>query len=102
MLNLHVTAPAWRWGAYPLSPTRADTARSIIEKVARKHGLCVSDLTGRSQKRPICHARFEAAWLLHRPPLRLSQIRIGKWLGGRDHSTISNAIRRHEELTGQH
>jgi chromosomal replication initiator protein len=58
----------------------------------------VADLTGRRRTARIVQARFAAAYALHRqyPGMPLSA--IGRALGGRDHSTIINAIRRAEAL----
>jgi len=75
--------------------------RSIILDVCRKHGVDPNDVMTASRMRPIVNCRNEIAWEIRNicaadgnPIFSFPQ--IGKYLGGRDHTTIIHAIRRHE------
>jgi hypothetical protein len=78
------------------SVARRPTLHSILNEVARRHGLSSDVLRGPRQDHPALFARHEAIWRMYRAGL-WSRVHIGKFMGGRDHSTVSNAIRRHEE-----
>lgn len=91
----------------PLAPARAELAiRSarptlkhaeldpVIAEVAVAHGLAITGLTGASRTAFVCAARDEAAWRLRGEghTYRL----IGAALGGRTHTAVMLACRRHE------
>ena len=74
----------------------------VTAEVAEKHGLTLADLVGPSRTKYISHARFEAMWLLYqqrRPDgsRRLSMPQLGRFFGGRDHTSVLHGIRRHEQ-----
>jgi hypothetical protein len=71
----------------------------IADEVACKHGCTVQTIVGRSRATRWTAARHEAMYrirhevrILGAPP---SYAHIGKWLGGRHHSTILHGIRTH-------
>jgi len=68
----------------------------ILKAVADEYGLTVDDLTGRSQKGPVCQARFVAVGLLVEMT-NMSFPAIGRRLN-RDHTTILNARRQARKL----
>ena len=55
------------------------------------NGLRVDDLRGSSQAKEIAHARQDLMAILH--SRKHSSTQIGRFLGGRDHSTILHGIR---------
>jgi chromosomal replication initiator protein len=63
----------------------------IMEEVTRRFKVSNSDLVGTSRKKPIVRARHVAMYLLHEE-LGMKDTEIGRLLGGRDHSTIINAV----------
>ncbi len=63
----------------------------IMEEVTRRFKVSNSDLVGASRKKPIVRARHVAMYLLHEE-LGMKDTEIGRLLGGRDHSTIINAV----------
>jgi len=72
----------------------------IIRETAERHGYSVNELKSPARYASLCRARFEAMWLAHqvrRPDgTRLYSLpQIGRAFG-RDHTTVINAIRRHE------
>lgn len=71
---------------------------SLIQAVASALGLAPADLTGPSRRRDIAQARQLAAYLIHLHCPTLSQEAIGEYLGGREHTTISHALRRAPEI----
>lgn len=73
--------------------------RLVLRAVARKHRLKVADITGPRRYKDVVAARFEAAWRM-RVRLGMSLPAIGRRLGGRDHTSILNAVRRHAATRG--
>lgn len=69
-------------------------AGELLQSVADKHRVTVSDLKGRSRRRDIGHARQEAMTTV-RDVLGWSLPRIGRLLGNRDHTTILEGIKQH-------
>lgn len=75
----------------------------IMREVAERHGTTVAVLVGPARDAASCRVRFEAMWLAYqerRPDgSRLySQPQIAARFGGRDHTTVTNAIRRYEAI----
>lgn len=78
-------------------PTMAEIAASV----AAKHGVTVDDIRGDSRKAPICRARFEFFWTARQVKLsdgafRFSYPQLGRWAGGRDHTTAMHGFSKHE------
>lgn len=79
--------------------------RAIVDEVAEKHGVMPAEIIGIRRFRALSHARFEAMFRVRseivvagsEPSLPL----IGSWFGGRDHTTVLNALQRHAELTAE-
>jgi chromosomal replication initiator protein len=71
--------------------------RSIGLATARYFDLTLDDLKGASRERPVVAARCVAMWLARRLSGKSLQ-QIGKYFGGRDHSTVLHGCRRAEEL----
>src|SRR5699024_10797747 len=69
----------------------------LLAEVGRVFGVEGAEIVGRSRARPALRAR-QAAALIARERLDLSLPEIGAKLGGRDHSTVHNALRKAEEL----
>jgi chromosomal replication initiator protein len=70
----------------------AVTADSILEEVCRQHSVGRDEVLSAYRGRRVVRARHEIAYLL-RMRLSMRLARIGKYLGGRSHSTIAEAIR---------
>lgn len=81
-----------------IGPTEKQAATAQIEvivtKVAHAHGLAAEDLIGASREPDLCRARDEAVHILRQAGFSVT--RIGRFLGGRDPSTISDASKRHK------
>jgi len=73
------------------------TTESLIITVGEAFDVTPAALTSRSQKRYIFEARAAAAWLLRMCYPVLGLVEIGELLGGRDHTTIINALSRVEQ-----
>lgn len=84
----------WK-GAMPMPRPPVRTMASILEDVAQKWGLTVDDLKGQSRRYAIARHRQEAMWLMVRER-RWSKVRIGLFLGSRNHATIIHGVRAHE------
>jgi chromosomal replication initiator protein len=81
-------------GVAPRSPSGHEP-EEIQRAVAQSFGLAQGDLTGPSRAAAPVRAR-QVAILLTREMTDLSLPQIGRLYGGRDHSTVLNAIRRVE------
>lgn len=64
----------------------------FLAEVGRMFDVTVEDLRGPRRMQPLCRARFAACAALRERGASYTQ--IGRWLGGRDHSTIMHAIDR--------
>lgn len=77
-------------------PEKPTSVSDIIQAVAHKYGVNVSDIKSCSRRKRLCVARFEAIYeIASRTPYSFPM--IGRLMGGRDHTTIMNAIKRHAE-----
>jgi chromosomal replication initiation ATPase DnaA len=72
-------------------------ARRILLAVSREFGMPVERIVAKSNEAKYCLPRFVAIGLMLEAT-NLSLPAIGKWLGGRDHSTVINGRRRIEAL----
>lgn len=88
----------------PRSPRRRrifgapSTAQAIVNSVAAEHDIHVEDLIGRSRTTHIVRARQHA--MVELRALGLSLPVVGRFLGGRDHTTVLHGIRAHAQRTG--
>lgn len=88
------------WRGRVEAPAGRLTLGEIAADVARLHGITVGQIRGSGRTQAICLARDHAAWVMARQTY-LSLGQIGRWLGGRDHTTISNAVAKHEARMGE-
>lgn len=72
------------------------TARQIAAEIAQRNGLTVDDLKGPSRRREVAWARQEAMAAVY-AQCNVSLPWVGRFFGGRDHTTVLHAIRRVEE-----
>lgn len=75
---------------------RRITMSEIAELIAATYGLSVEELLGPARHKSVSHARQHAMWLMRQQP-HLSLPQIGRFLGGRDHTTILHGVRRYEQ-----
>jgi chromosomal replication initiator protein len=76
---------------------RPITPQVVLEAAADMFGLTVEDVTGKARTRDLVDARHIAMYVcrqLTNPPLSFPQ--IAKAFGGRDHTTVMNAVQRIE------
>lgn len=71
-------------------PSTAQVA--LRDAVARAFGFEPSALVGQSRRKPVVLARHAAVWVMRNRWPSMSYPQIGKMLGGRDHSTMINAL----------
>jgi chromosomal replication initiation ATPase DnaA len=69
----------------------SETIDSILAEAARKHGVTVEEIKGRSQLREFCVARAEAMKELYE--LGLTMRAIGEILGNRRPTTVYGYLR---------
>lgn len=87
-------APAVWYDEYVPEPPKAASAAEVIRQVCNKHGVSRDALVGPLRRKEILAARHEAAFRIVLE-LGLSYPQAGRMLGGRDHTTILNSVRRH-------
>ena len=71
--------------------------QSLAKVVARRHGIRVTDLTSPSRGRYAAYPRFVFEWIC-REKLGYSTTQIGRFLGGRDHTTVIYGARQAKRL----
>lgn len=80
-----------------LAPQRKPCSPDGVVRIVALHfNLTPEELTGRGRSQPVAHARHVAMYLL-RAENGLSYPRIGRVLGGRDHSTIRHGVTKIEK-----
>ncbi|MGU9981516.1 helix-turn-helix domain-containing protein [Phreatobacter sp. HK31-P] len=72
-------------------------ARMIVEHVAERRGVTPADIYSRICRREVSRARQEVCFLL-RKHTRWSYPGIGRFLGGRDHTTVLHGVRTYTGL----
>lgn len=72
-------------------------SEDVIRAVSDSFSVSIEDLTGPRRDRPVVTARHVAARLL-RDCTNMSLPSIGRALGGRDHTSIINSLRRYNDL----
>lgn len=81
---------------YRKSVERPQRLVGILSEVAK---TSIVEIKGKCRERPIVHIRHIACWLLHKHCTTadgnsIGYPRIGRFMGGRDHTTILHAVRR--------
>jgi chromosomal replication initiator protein len=71
--------------------------RDIIRIVAAYYRLSPQEITGRSRRRPMLKPRYMAIYLAHKLTGKSSPF-IGRYMGGRDHTTILAALGKMEGM----
>lgn len=71
--------------------------RLVLSIVARWYGVQVSDISGKSRRREHVIPRHIVCALMKRYTVYTLQ-QIGELLGGRDHATVHNSLKAHENL----
>ncbi len=80
-----------------LAPQRKPCSPDGVVRIVALHfNLTPEELIGRGRSQPVAHARHVAMYLL-RAENALSYPRIGRVLGGRDHSTIRHGVTKMEQ-----
>lgn len=98
-----VIAPTASFG-FPIDAEQV-TKKTILAAVAKKYRLRADDLTGSAQRHAVAHPRQEAMYLMRRMrrsdgTYRYSLPEIGRFLGGRDHTTVLFGVRAHCKRNG--
>lgn len=65
----------------------ADPKMTIVKDCARKHKVEVADIFGPRKTHKILAARWEAIYRI-KTTVKISHQALGKWMGGRDHTSI--------------
>ena len=84
------------YGPAKKEPRNTVSVRKIVAEVAKKHELNVEEIMGDYRAHDIVTARHEAMWRCSKE-LPFSIARIGREFNGKDHTTVMNAIKRHEQ-----
>ena len=87
-------APAVFYDEYMGDPPTAASAAEVIRQVCVQHRISREALVGPLRRKEIMAARHEAAFRII-VEVGLSYPQTGRLLGGRDHTTIINSVRRH-------
>lgn len=82
----------------PAGAITGKTLQQILSQVAKKHTLTQGALKSRQREADVCAARNEAYYESYLLGKSLPQ--IGRFYGGRDHTTILSGIRKHMKDNG--
>lgn len=96
----HDDASVSRLNEDPKLTSVETTTKAIVLRVAKYFHVTLRDLTGSSRRKTVVQARCMVTYLL-RKRLQLSFSKIGRQLGGRDHTTIMNSYERAGSLLKQ-
>ena len=77
-------------------PRTALTPAAVARVVAKHGGCTMAELKGESRRSGIVRGRSIAMYLC-RDLLQISLLRIGRYFGGRDHTTVLHAVRKIEQ-----
>ena len=77
-----------------------DKVDDMVATFCADNMVSVNDLVGKCRVKPLVEKRHDCIAMLYRK-LGLSYTMLGKIMGGRDHTTIINAIRRSDERAGK-
>lgn len=86
----------WPWRG-PL--VQNESMRDIVSRIAAQHHLTVEELRGHSRIKKLAYPRFQVMYEI-RLLTKQSYPAIGRFLGGRDHTSIMAGRKRHAEITG--
>lgn len=78
---------------------RPPSFSSIVRAVCQKYEITKAQLTGQCRQLEVCRARHEAFFRLY-TERGMSLLQVGRMLGGFDHTTVLNGIRRHKGRMG--
>lgn len=92
-MNEHVLSI---WRGDMLMPKNRPGMAVIAQSVAEKHGLRLKDLIGDERSRTYSRPRQEAYYAIYQTGA-YSLPQIGRFFGGRDHTTVLFGIRAHEK-----
>lgn len=81
---------------FEVAPRRQASFQDVLEAVSRYYSVSVQDMIGVSRVREILMPRQIAMFLLKKY-LRMSHVRVGELFGGRDHTTVMNAVEKIED-----
>ncbi len=93
------TAPYDEYVSPPAQPLAAQHPyrwREILMEVCAKHGFTTLEIRSKRRERPLVFARHEAMWRL-RNETSMSLPEIGRRMGGRDHTTAINGVKKHQQ-----
>ncbi|MFZ2252668.1 MAG: helix-turn-helix domain-containing protein [Minisyncoccia bacterium] len=83
------------WRGWIMPPC---TMAGILQEVAQMYDVTVEDLKGECRSHWIVHPRQHAMHMMVKTG-RFSLPQIGRFLGGRDHTTVLHGYRAHEKRT---
>lgn len=76
-----------------------ERARFIVASMARNNGYSSDELISHQRNANLTKLRHEAIYLVSKCTT-WSWVQIGKFFGGRDHSSVLHAVRRHKQRIG--
>lgn len=74
----------------------ADPKMLIVKDCARKHGVEVADIFGHRKTAKILASRWEAIYRI-KTTVKISHAALGRWIGGRDHTSIMYVMEQYEK-----
>ena len=88
------------WGATAAPEPASPSIRAIQHTVCRHYNISMADLFGQYKAASIVRARHLAMYLARIMTTR-SMPEIGRFFGGKDHTTVLHAVRKFEKLVSE-
>jgi len=85
----------------PQGPVGMAETKQLVAAIAKRHGVTFADIMGPCRRAKIVAARFEAIVAVAQVRYAWSLPQLGRFFGGRDHTTILHAIRTQAVKTGE-
>jgi hypothetical protein len=85
----------------PQGHVRIGETKQVVAAIAKRYGVTFNDIIGPSRKAKIVAARYEAIVTVAQLRHLWSLPEIGRFFGGRDHTTILHCIKKMAVQTGE-
>ncbi|WP_211181426.1 helix-turn-helix domain-containing protein [Pseudorhizobium endolithicum] len=92
---------AFRGETEVMAPGRRPVSDIVGEVLHAFPGFTIADLKSGRRQRDLCFARQTAMYVVRHERPDLSYPVIGRWFGGRDHTTVMSSVRKIAALRGE-
>lgn len=84
-------------GLTKIFPQGRKSGSQVLREIAALHGMTPDEIKANRRKASLVRARQHAMFEMYRQCRHLSLPMIGRIFGGKDHTTVLHAVRRHQQ-----